>query len=233
MNSPTNPNGYVLRKQDLIDLRKVLTEESKDMTLIILCDEAYMTLSHVDDGHKGPLAENLYDLGDNALVFSLTGTSKLLQSFGARIGFISLWHQNKELWDALADKLRWLARTKRSFASNVSLQLLINTLKGHNGLHQALKQRADILAQRHDAAMEAAGKYADQGGWKIYPGGGGYFILLDVGKGNASSFFDAALQSGVGVITQGDSNIRLAFSCLEVAEMEAVFSRLAKVHQHQ
>jgi len=228
LNSPTNPNGYVFRPQDLSGLREVLREAAKDLTIIALCDEAYMSLSYIPDGHRGPVAEHLYGLGPRVFVYSLTGASKMFQMFGARAGFLSLWHQPAALWPHVQDKFLWMARTKRSFANNTILTLLTRALEDPARWDETLAERHEVLKSRYEAVWAAANRYAAEGGWTVYPGGGGYFLLLDVGAGNAELARQRALEQGVGLITQGDRNIRIAISCLEAEDADELFRRLAR-----
>jgi DNA-binding transcriptional MocR family regulator len=68
-------------------------------------------------------------------------------------------------------------------------------------------------------------KYAEA--WTVYPFNSGYFMCIRVKHVNAEALRVHLLkQYGVGTIANNDTDLRIAFSCLEVEQIQDVFDLL-------
>ena len=80
-----------------------------------------------------------------------------------------------------------------------------------------LKKRANRLKQLLDS-----GKFDDQ--WEYYPFNSGYFMCLKLKTVNAEILRTHLLDKyGVGTISLGDTDLRVAFSCIEEEDLEELF----------
>ncbi len=85
-------------------------------------------------------------------------------------------------------------------------------------LEARAKKTQDILA---------AGDFADV--WEPYPFNAGYFMCLKMKKVGAEAFRKHLLDNyGIGVIANGDTDIRVAFSAVEEEQLEELFATMAK-----
>jgi aspartate/methionine/tyrosine aminotransferase len=68
--------------------------------------------------------------------------------------------------------------------------------------------------------------------WQVYPFNSGYFMCVKVDGVEAERLRVQLLEDhGVGVIATGPHDIRIAFSCLEVDEIEPLFETLHEAIQ--
>jgi aspartate/methionine/tyrosine aminotransferase len=110
-------------------------------------------------------------------------------------------------------------------------------------LSQALIEKAlaspDIEAERAQkrGILEARAKEVDRvarqprfaESWDVYPFNSGYFMLIKVKGVNANTLREHLLDAHqVGLISTADADLRIAFSCLEVDQVETLFDT---VHQ--
>ncbi len=68
--------------------------------------------------------------------------------------------------------------------------------------------------------------------WNVYPFNSGYFMCVAV-KGVEAETVRLRLldEYGIGVIATGPSDLRIAFSCLEVEDVEPLFAALHQAIQ--
>ena len=73
----------------------------------------------------------------------------------------------------------------------------------------------------------ADSKYTDA--WKAYPFNSGYFMCVQLKTVNAEKLRTHLLDKyGIGVIALGERDIRIAFSCLEESDIQALFDDMLK-----
>ena len=80
-----------------------------------------------------------------------------------------------------------------------------------------LKKRAHTVK-----AVLSDAKYQDA--WDVYPFNSGYFMCIRLKSVNAEKLRLHLLETyGVGLISIGDDNLRVAFSCLEENDIQELF----------
>ena len=68
--------------------------------------------------------------------------------------------------------------------------------------------------------------------WNVYPFNSGYFMCVQVKGAEAETVRLRLLDEyGIGVIATGPSDLRIAFSCVEVEQVEPLFEALHKAIQ--
>ena len=78
----------------------------------------------------------------------------------------------------------------------------------------------------HCNAHVSAGEFDDV--WEVYPFNAGYFMCLKLKGLDAEEFRSHLLQKyGVGVIADGDRDIRVAFSSVDLDQLEDLFAIMA------
>lgn len=72
-----------------------------------------------------------------------------------------------------------------------------------------------------------SGRYGDV--WEYYPFNSGYFMCLKLTTASAESVRVKLLDSyGIGTIALGESDLRVAFSCIEEEHLEELFDTIHK-----
>ncbi|MEG0380896.1 MAG: hypothetical protein RR603_04255, partial [Kurthia sp.] len=86
------------------------------------------------------------------------------------------------------------------------------------------QEKFDIMKGRANKVKEVLenAKFADA--WEYYPFNSGYFMCLKLKTVNADQLRLTALEKfGVGTIALSDTDLRVAFSCIEEEEIEELF----------
>lgn len=231
LNFPNNPTGFTPSPADADGICEALRAQADAGTrLVVICDDAYFGLFYEDDCLKESIFARLADTHENILAIKLDGATKEHFVWGLRVGFITYGPgpgpDVDDALDALLQKTKGAIRSSVSNGPNVSQSLVAHALVSPDMPSQ--KQAAfETLRDRAAKVKEvlANPKYADA--WTHYPFNSGYFMCLRLADANAEELRVHLLDNyGVGVIASGDTDIRVAFSCLEADDIEPVFEAI-------
>jgi aspartate/methionine/tyrosine aminotransferase len=147
--------------------------------------------------------------------------------WGLRVGFITYGGtfngDTASLFDALERKTAGCIRGTISNASHLSQTILLNSMQDPNNPGEK-KEKFDILMSRAKRikAVSTDPKYA--AAWDVYPFNSGYFMCIRLKTVSAEALRVHLLgQYGVGLIALGESNLRVAFSCMEASDVGKLF----------
>ncbi len=127
------------------------------------------------------------------------------------------------VYDALERKTAGAVRGSISNASHLSQAVILKSMANARYPDEK-REKFDILKSRAKRIMQvlADPKYA--GAWDVYPFNAGYFMCIRLKTVDAEALRVHLLEKyGVGLIAIGDRNLRVAFSCLEEADIEVLF----------
>jgi len=91
------------------------------------------------------------------------------------------------------------------------------------------KNKFEIMKKRAQQVKKvlADPKYSDA--WDVYPFNSGYFMCIRLKSADAETLRQHLLdQYGVGLISLGEKNLRIAFSCLEEDDISKLFDIILK-----
>jgi len=133
----------------------------------------------------------------------------------------------KAAYDALEQKTGGIVR---AYISNVSMPGQSIVLKALQDPGFRAQQAEKVALLKSRAAVTAVHcrkpEYADA--WDVYPFNSGYFMCLRVKGVTAEAVRQELLaKHGVGTIALGQTELRVAFSCLTEAQIPEVFARIA------
>lgn len=234
LNFPNNPTGYMPTDAEGEAIVGALEARAKAGTkLIVLCDDAYFGLFYHLGGHT--MTESLFgrltNLHPNILAVKLDGATKELFVWGLRCGFISFGLGRRGAADALEaldTKVRGDIRAVVSNSPQLSQALVEKALLA-DGIDQERARKRDLLEARAKEVYRVAHLPRFAGSWDVYPFNSGYFMLIKIKGVSAHTLREHLLeQHQVGLISTSDSDLRVAFSCLEVEQVEPLFDT---VHQ--
>jgi aspartate/methionine/tyrosine aminotransferase len=238
LNFPNNPTGYMPTPDEGRALVAALVVQAQKGTkLVVVTDDAYFGLFYHLGGESlteslfGPLA----NLHPNLLAVKLDGATKELFAWGLRCGFISFGPGRAESADEVHQVLD--AKTRgaiRSGISNVSQlsQSLVEQALASPSLAQERTEKRELLLARARRVHEVANAPRFRESWSVHPFNSGYFMCVEVKGLDAEKVRVHLLKEhGIGLIASGPSDLRVAFSCLEVGEIETLFELLHKAIQ--
>ena len=235
LNFPNNPTGYTPTpgEGDAI-VEALVAQAEKGTRLVVLTDDAYFGLFY----HLGveSMTESLFgklaNLHPNLLAVKLDGATKELFVWGLRCGFLTFGPGRREgaeqACEVLDAKTRGLIRAGVSNVPHLSQTLVQSALESPE-IARERRAKSELLSERASRVYQVANAPRFAESWRVYPFNSGYFMLIEV-KGVEAERLRVHLldQHGVGLIATGKHDLRIAFSCLEVGDVEALFEL---VHQ--
>lgn len=229
LNFPNNPTGYSVTENEGAHIAKVLTAIAETGTNVIaVTDDSYFGLFYEDEVLKESLFASLCDRHPRLLAVKLDGATKENFVWGLRIGFITYGCRISDdpipVYDALEKKTAGCIRGSISNASHLGQTIVLKSIQGDH-FKDEKKEKFTILQDRARCVKKVLSdpKYAKA--WNVYPFNSGYFMCIQLKTVNAEPLRCHLLEKyGVGLISIGDKDLRIAFSCLEESEIPELFN---------
>jgi len=229
LNFPNNPTGYSVTKEEGENIVKILTSIAEAGTNVIaVTDDSYFGLFYEDQILKESLFASLCDRHPRLLAIKLDGATKENFVWGLRIGFITygcrLNGDPLPVYDALERKTAGCIRGSISNASHLGQTIVLKSMQGDS--FTAEKEEKFVILQNRARCVKKVlsdSKYKEA--WDAYPFNSGYFMCIRLKTVNAETLRLHLLEKyGVGLISIGDKDLRIAFSCLEESEIPELFN---------
>jgi aspartate/methionine/tyrosine aminotransferase len=233
LNFPHNPSGYSVTRQEAEAVVQILTDlAASGKNILAVTDDSYFGLFYEENIFKESLFSLLCGIHPRILAVKLDGCTKENFVWGLRVGFITygVWTQDNPVGvnDALEKKTAGCVRGTISNASHLSQSIVWKSmLDEHFEAEKAAK--FEILQRRAQRVREVLKNEKYQDAWDVYPFNSGYFMCLKLKTVNAEALRRHLLdQYGVGLISIGDRNLRVAFSCVEADDVAELFEIIFK-----
>jgi aspartate/methionine/tyrosine aminotransferase len=231
LNFPQNPTGYTVSEAEADAIVRILTDVAESGTSVLaVTDDAYFGLIYENGTLRESIFARLCGAHPGIMAVKLDGATKENFVWGLRVGFITYggtFHGDPEaLLDALVRKTAGCIRGTLSNASHLSQTILLNSLTSET-IAEEKQEKFNILMDRarRVKAVSMDAKYADA--WDVYPFNSGYFMCLRLKTVDAEALRVHLLDRyGVGLISLGPSNLRVAFSCMEAGDVERLFETI-------
>jgi aspartate/methionine/tyrosine aminotransferase len=229
LNFPNNPTGYMPGRREVEGIRAAIADAAEGGSRILaVIDDAYFGLNYDDHGLDESPFGYLLDAHPRVLAVKLDGATKELFVWGLRCGFLTFAappgvEEPEPLLAALERKTMGAIRGGISNCPHISQSLVLSALRSAT-IDAERKQKLETLKARALKIREVASREVYRRSWDVYPFNSGYFMCIRVKGVDAESLRVHLLdQHGVGLISIGTSDIRVAFSCLELDEIEPMF----------
>jgi aspartate/methionine/tyrosine aminotransferase len=220
VNSPANPSGVVLRKEELESIAELANEHD----LRVIADEVYERLIY--DGHDHTSLASLPHMVDRTI--TVNSFSKTYAMTGWRIGYLAADH---ELVDHILKTSQYSITNVAPFVQKGALAALTDP-----SVEKSVKRMMMSYAERRQSIIDALESVEDIG--VVIPQGAFYF-MLDVSKADRDSkrFANELLEKKhVGVVpgeTFGvcaEGYVRITFAASNAQVLEGL-SRLIRMVQ--
>lgn len=224
LNFPNNPTGYTPYEDEMNAIVATILEAAEaGIRQIVVIDDAYFGLFY-DDCVKESIFGRLLGLHPNVLPIKIDGATKEHFVWGFRVGFITYGSTDTTINDVLEQKTIGAMRSVLSSAAHPSQSLIVHALT-HPNFAQQRQQKVDILRRRAMRVREILQDPRYERVWHPYPFNSGYFMCLRLLTVPAEALRQHLLQQcGVGAIALGETDLRIAFSCIEEEQLEHLFS---------
>jgi aspartate/methionine/tyrosine aminotransferase len=228
LNFPNNPTGYAPTRDEIRAVAEVLVEEAEAGTNVIcMTDDAYFGLFYEDAVCPESLFGSLAGASDRLLALKGDAATKELFVWGLRVGFLSYsvggCEADSALYTALEKKTAGCIRGLISNGSMLGQQVCLRSLTSV----QFAAERAEKAALLKSRALEVKRVLADPKfaeAFEPYPFNSGYFMCLRLKNVSAEAVRVQLLDTyAVGAIAASDTDLRIAFSCVEKEQIAELF----------
>ncbi|MGN7763444.1 aminotransferase class I/II-fold pyridoxal phosphate-dependent enzyme [Paenibacillus sp. 22594] len=224
LNFPNNPTGYTpgIKEGEAI-VASILRAAEEGINVVVVSDDAYFGL-FFEDSLKESLFGRLANLHPRVLAVKIDGATKEEFVWGFRVGFITYASDSKEVLAALEQKTMGIIRATISSGPHPSQTFVLDALKSPEFAEQK-EEKFQIMKGRANKvkALLDSGKYGDEV-WTYYPFNSGYFMCLKLHTVHADALRLHLIHNyGLGTIALGETDLRVAFSCIEEDQLEDLF----------
>ena len=233
LNFPNNPTGYSITKKEADAIVAVLTATAdRGCNLVVVSDDAYFGLFYEDDLLQESLFARLAGCHDRILAIKVDGPTKEQFVWGFRMGMLTFSaraaHDQQALTTALEAKIGGAIRSAISNCSQLAQSVLIKALAGDAAAAEQKDKRAILEARaRESRRILDSSDFSDV--WEPYPFNSGYFMCLKLKGLSADAYRKHLLETrGIGVIADGESDVRVAFSSVELADLPELYALMAE-----
>jgi aspartate/methionine/tyrosine aminotransferase len=227
LNFPNNPSGYtptVAEGEAIVAAIREVAEGG--CNVVAITDDAYFGLFY-EDSMTESLFGKLANLHPRILTIKLDGATKEEYVWGFRTGFITFAdgndYENAPVITALEKKTMGIIRAKISNCPHPSQTFVIEALRSPDFLKQK-EQKYEVMKGRALKTKKVldSGKYDKA--WEYYPFNSGYFMCLKLKTVDAEKLRVHLLDKyGVGAISIGKTDLRIAFSCIAEKDIQELF----------
>ena len=238
LNYPNNPTGYMPTPAEGKALvSALLAQAARGTKLVVVLDDAYFGLFYHLGGAS--MSESLFGAlvgaHPNLLAVKLDGATKELFVWGLRCGFITMGPGRVEtapaVCQALEAKLKGAIRGAISNSPKLSQSVVAKALASPS-IAEERKQKAETLRLRAQKVYEVARAPRYRESFEVYPFNSGYFMCLEVKGVDAEAVRVRLLDEyQTGLVASGPTDLRVAFSCLEVEQIEPLFELVHRAIQ--
>jgi len=237
LNFPNNPTGYMPTEEEgRAIVASLVAQAERGTKLVVVLDDAYFGLFYHLGGES--MTESLFapltGAHPNLLAIRLDGATKELFVWGLRCGFLTFGPGGgdaQSVCEVLDAKTRGAVRGAISNSPMLS-QTLVEKALASASIDEERKQKGETLRMRAEKVYEVANAPRFNESWSVYPFNSGYFMCLAVEGVDAEALRVHLLEAHqTGLIATSPTDLRVAFSCLELADIEPLFEVIHRAIQ--
>ncbi len=231
LNFPNNPTGYTVTTQEGDKIAQILEDVAKKGTNVVaITDDAYFGLFYEDEVLKESIFTRLINRHPRLLAIKADGATKENYVWGLRVGFITygtvLNGDPGPVYDALEKKTAGGVRGSISNASHLSQSMILKSFQSDTYAAEK-EEKLQIMKDRALEVKQVLDNSKYDRAWDVYPFNSGYFMCLKLKTVDAEELRVHLLEKyGVGLISLGKTDIRVAFSCLEKNDVHGLFDTI-------
>jgi len=233
LNFPNNPTGYTVTSSEADRIADILTVVAgKGTRVLAVTDDAYFGLFFEDNAFNESIFTRLIERDPRLLAIKVDGATKESYVWGLRVGFITyggcIEGDPEKIYDTLERKTAGDVRGSISNASHLSQTILLKSLQSETYLAEKQEKYYIMKARAQEIKrLITDPKYLEA--WDAYPFNSGYFMCLKLKTVEAEPLRVHLLEKyGVGLISLGKTDLRVAFSCVEEEDLQEVFDTILR-----
>ena len=230
LNFPNNPTGYTPTEKESDEIIAVLKKHADNgQKIVLVCDDAYFGLFFDDGPCRQSLFAKACGLSRNILAVKCDAATKEEMVWGFRVAFVTYGGTDftDAQYDALVQKTMGAIRGSLSSCSMPGQNIILKGLSDPN--HDSDRANGvQKIGERYLKLKESLKKYTDNEVLKPLPFNSGYFMSFWC-KPNAEELRKYLLDKyQTGIIRSDDHHIRIAFSSVDVQNIEDLVDTVYK-----
>jgi aspartate/methionine/tyrosine aminotransferase len=230
LNFPNNPTGYTPTEKESDEIIAVLKKHADNgQKIVLVCDDAYFGLFFDDGPCRQSLFAKACGLSRNILAVKCDAATKEEMVWGFRVAFVTYGGTDftDAQYDALVQKTMGAIRGSLSSCSMPGQNIILKGMTDPN--HDSDRANGvQKIGERYLKLKETLKKYADNEALKPLPFNSGYFMSFWC-KANAEELRKYLLDKyQTGIIRSDDHHIRIAFSSVDVQNIEDLVDTVYK-----
>jgi aspartate/methionine/tyrosine aminotransferase len=228
LNFPNNPTGYSITREEGEKIADILAKVARSgKNVIAVTDDAYFGLFYEDDVMKESVFSLLADRDPRLMAIKLDGATKEIYVWGLRVGCITygtvINGPSRPFYEALEKKTGGDVRGTISNASHLSQTIVLKSLQS-DSFPEERDAKFTIMKERAQELKKVLKDSKYDKVWDMYPFNSGYFMCIKVKTVDAETLRIHLLDKyGVGLISLGKTDLRIAFSCIEKENIRELF----------
>ena len=229
LNFPHNPTGYAVTHAEARQIvEAIVARADAGCHILVMVDDAYAGLWFDATVMHESIFGLLVGCHPNVVPVKVDGATKEEYAWGLRVAFVT-FGLGAAVMQPLEQKLSGLIRADTSGASQVSQTLILAAMKAQSYTEQK-RRNYETLKARALKVRQVASEAQYVRFWEVYPSHAGYFMCLRLKSGNAETVWRRLLEEhGIGVIALSETELRVAYSCLDESDIETVFAKIMMV----
>ncbi len=230
LNFPNNPTGYTPTEKESDEIIAVLKKHADNgQKIVLVCDDAYFGLFFDDGPCRQSLFAKACGLSRNILAVKCDAATKEEMVWGFRVAFVTYGGTDftDAQYDALVQKTMGAIRGSLSSCSMPGQNIILKGMTDPN--HDSDRANGvQKIGERYLKLKETLKKYADNEALKPLPFNSGYFMSFWC-KANAEELRKYLLDKyQTGIIRSDDHHIRIAFSSVDIQNIEDLVDTVYK-----
>jgi aspartate/methionine/tyrosine aminotransferase len=226
LNFPNNPSGYSPTKAEAEALAGFCLEAAESgANVLALSDDAYFGLFYESEIYQESVFSLLADLHEKILAVKIDGPIKEDYVWGLRTGFVTFGSRGlkDEHYNALITKLTGAIRSSVSCANTPAQHIIIKALEDPRTPQEKARFQ-DMMQRRYGAVKKFLSENPGHPVLKPLPFNSGYFMCFRCEGISAEALRQELLyKKGIGVVSLGDSCLRIAFAGLDEEQISPVY----------
>jgi aspartate/methionine/tyrosine aminotransferase len=226
LNFPNNPTGYSPTKAEAADIVAAVAAAARSGTRILaITDDAYFGLFYEAETYTQSLFARFCDLDERVLAAKVDGSTKEDLTWGFRTGFITLGAKSlgDAHYEALTRKLMGAVRSTVSNSSVLAQNLVLRAVRSPSYEREKREAFEELRGRFLSVKAILASRTSDV--LRPLPFNSGYFLSFRLLKGRAEDLrTELLMKDGVGTIAIDERVLRVAFSSVDLPDLEALFA---------
>ncbi|MBU0934080.1 MAG: aminotransferase class I/II-fold pyridoxal phosphate-dependent enzyme [Spirochaetes bacterium] len=231
LNFPNNPTGYTPSLSEAAAIQTtLLTLADSGIDLLVIMDDAYFGLQYEADNLRESMFARLAGAHERILAAKVDGSTKEDYVWGFRGGFITFAGKglDEHQYGALVKKLMGVIRSSVSSPAAPTQYIMMKAME-HPGYLAEKEKYAALMETRYHAVKRWLATHPAPAGLRPLPFNSGYFMCF-LCEGYSAEALRLRLldEHGIGTISLQEKWLRVAFSCIEEADIDELYSTIYK-----